>query len=166
MSNSNNTNDDARNNPLGLCIGEKLYQVRWKDHVIRVCLPSQSASEKPKHEKAHKPLRTSWISQNMCLSCLITIQSLTMEYTNLSHVLAAWSAKWYVRQALPPSGLCITIGTAACLKDQARYLSLSDTNTLYRVGKSPVISANISARRSFCLQRSTSSGLNEESKSY
>ena len=35
-------------------------------------LPSQSASKK--HKKAHKPLRNSWISQKLCLPCLIIIQ--------------------------------------------------------------------------------------------
>ena len=37
-------------------------------HVIKVCLLSQSASEKHNQEKkAHKPLRTSWISQKCVL---------------------------------------------------------------------------------------------------
>ena len=45
-------------------------------HVTGVCLPSQSASEKHNQgKKAHKPLRTSWIS---------------IKWTNLA--LAAWSA--------------------------------------------------------------------------
>lgn len=51
------------------------------------------------------------------------------------------------------------MGIADSLSDLARYWSLSDTNTLYSNGKSPVISANISAKRSFCLHRSTSSVL-------
>ena len=50
-------------------------------HVIRVYLLSQSASEKHSQEKkAHKPLRTSWISPKMYLPCLIITQSCYFDY--------------------------------------------------------------------------------------
>ena len=45
-------------------------------HVIGVYLLSQSASRKHNHKnKAHKPLRTSYLSPKMCLPCLIIIKS-------------------------------------------------------------------------------------------
>jgi len=48
-------------------------------------------------------------------------------------------------------------GCAAKRKEFARNASLSATNTWLSAGNSPVISCNISSRRSFCLHRSTSS---------
>ena len=72
-----------------------LSKFAWNlTHVIRVCLPSQSASEK---KKAHIPLRASWISPKMCLPFVIILHScyfnLTKKkYSNLSHALGAWSA--------------------------------------------------------------------------
>ena len=45
------------------------------------CLPSQSASKEHNQEKeAHKPLRTSFISKKMYLSCLIIMQSCYCDY--------------------------------------------------------------------------------------
>ena len=67
------------------------------NHVTGVCLLSQLAHEKHKlsrKKKVHIPLRTTWISQKMCLPCLIIIKAcvfLTIEWTNLSHVLTVWS---------------------------------------------------------------------------
>ena len=50
-------------------------------HVIRVGLPSQSEPQKHNPEKkAHKPLHTSCISQEMYLPCLIIIQSCYFDY--------------------------------------------------------------------------------------
>ena len=42
-----------------------------------------SANQRPKStvkKKAHKPLRTSWIPQKMCLPCLIIVQSCYFHY--------------------------------------------------------------------------------------
>ena len=62
-------------------------------HVIRVGLPSQSASEKHNQEKKPTNLCAHWeFLKTMCLPCLRIIQSCYFDYTNLSHVLAAWSA--------------------------------------------------------------------------
>ena len=55
--------------------------VSAKSHMIRVGLPSQSEPQKHNPEKkAHKPLHTSCISQEMYLPCLIIIQSCYFDY--------------------------------------------------------------------------------------
>ena len=46
-------------------INYKLHLQLMNCHVIGVCLPSQSASEKHDQEKTHIPLRTSWTSQKL-----------------------------------------------------------------------------------------------------
>ena len=67
--------------PIQMSIIIKLLIVNFtcfrnsRSHVIRVFLPSQSASEKHNQEKPHKPLRASWTSRKIRLSCLIIIKS-------------------------------------------------------------------------------------------
>ena len=56
----------------------------FTSHVIGVCLHSQSALEKhnqeKKHKHKHKPLCNWWISQKLCLPCLIIKQSCYLDY--------------------------------------------------------------------------------------
>ena len=59
----------------------KVVSRAFHTHVIRVCSPSQSASKMHNQEKrAHKPLRTSWISPKMFLPSLIIMQSCYFYY--------------------------------------------------------------------------------------
>ena len=51
--------------------------------MIWVCLPIQPEQKAQSRKKQpHKPLHSSWISQEMCLPCLITIQSCYFDNRN------------------------------------------------------------------------------------